>query len=167
MPPKSSAATSAQEFFDLLQTNEYTLNPLFTTFFTKSPLDESYDYKLEMQITLRGISINDIFATQPPVTVIELSFERHRHNCPRPVTDGPYIGCTETIQIKRRSGVTLGDLVAVIACQILDHWCSFRCSGDLDLDSRSNSGDCHMYGRAPRHPFSSGEPSRFSLRCRG
>jgi hypothetical protein len=72
-----SSAISVKEFLDMLQPNEYILNPMVNAFFVK--IDEGtrsgpYEYWLEMQkLELRDSAIHKMYLTQPPVTMVELT----------------------------------------------------------------------------------------------
>jgi hypothetical protein len=76
-----SSATSAKEFLDMLQLNEYTLNPMFNAFFSKvdgATRRGPYEYKLEMQkLELRDSAIHTMYLTQPPVTMVEVTSEKN------------------------------------------------------------------------------------------
>lgn len=108
--PKLSSATSAQGFLNMLQLNEYTLNPMLSAFFFKVVGGTSsgpYEYKLETQkLKLKGSAIHKMYLTQPPTTMVELKSEKNG-NC-----------CIASQIIKKATGVTLGDLVTAVSRQV-------------------------------------------------
>ena len=105
-----SSETSAPEFLRLIQPNEYILNPMFNAFFSKvdgATRSGPYEYKLQIpKIKLLGSTIHDVYLTQPPVTMVELTSEKDGDRR----TDHQYL--------RKKTGVTLGDLLAEVSCQI-------------------------------------------------
>ena len=150
--PNLSRASSASEFLNLLETNSYTLNPMFSRYFVPRPGSRRapFTFLPQRQVTQQARSkLYKMYLTQPPTTKVEVRTEKNGHK----------IIVTEFIT--RKSGVTLGDLATFVPRQISPFQWPQSAGGDMTTAGQKLS----LQSSSDNHAAVSPDMYRIWLAC--